>query len=390
MKRHRVRLLCFSISLLTSVAYTSVSLADQTTDAINRLMGGYSSNTTLAGGNTSQNPGNWIFPYSWNNGDFAALSTGLGLALAYPSNSTSITPPLAPIEQDPKRPNVKVTMTPSGLEQAILNMMLTPDIQSGTQPLTQYMITSGAVPAPNPTPTTGQGVLVSGGNSTLSVSSGDIASYNAESLLSPTVYQDSTAVNAADNYIQFASGLIQPLGVFTPASDNTTILTNPNYISYLAQIRSYVAAMSVGVGNLYRLYAERMPITKTNQQNQTTAPFNALNSYGLGAIAQLPANSSQLTDGSASALQVDQYSATRRFNDPNWRRGIMEASPTALAREQLYLLAEIRYEMFLSRMEMQRMTVAMSMMQLQLLNGSARAGINQARQALDNPSLAQK
>lgn len=356
-----------SLALVATLCFATTCFADATQDAVDRLSGGYGRSAILA---SPAGPAPWIYPYSWTSGDYAALATGLGLSAIFPPYQAGPIPPLAP-QGNPYLPAAATaaSITPStATDKAVISMLLSTDAEANQ--ITNYYLTltSGNYPSSNTNVSTVPATMTQA----------DIGNYNGDSLLGPTVYQTAAAMNTADNYIQYAASLFQPLGVIDSSNLSSSVLSSPAYLNYAGLVRSYVAALSLGVSNLYHLYAERAPI---NANSQNPAPFNVLNNAGLGAIAQLPTNSPQFP--AASPLQIDQYSATRRFNDPSWRNGVQEASPTVLAREQLYLLAEIRYEMFMSRMELQRMTAAMSILQIEMLN-AGRSGINQAKNNLLN------
>ena len=130
--------------------------------------------------------------------------------------------------------------------------------------------------------------------------------------------------------------------------------------SYFLTLRSLVAQQSVGIGNLYYLYAERMPIsTKSIAQAMT-----------------LPQNSPLYP--TASPLQVDQYLATRRFTDLNWINAVQTLDTSAeLMRQQIYLLREINYELYQNRLINERILATLSVMQIQNANAVSQTTLSQ-------------
>lgn len=205
------------------------------------------------------------------------------------------------------------------------------------------------------------------------------ASYNLDTLLGPTVYQ---SINIGGNstldqnqsaqaFIQLLSGLNSPMPVVNfsnvASKDLPDLLNRTDVINYLTALRSYAAQEGVGLSNLYHYYAERVSVT------------------GLGAAANLPPpTGSMIPPINASPLQVEDYYANRRLNDSNWYSQMQNASPAAIQREQLYLLAEIRSELFKNRMEMERMTATLSAMELQQAQG-ARTLLQQSAGAVKDP-----
>ena len=113
-----------------------------------------------------------------------------------------------------------------------------------------------------------------------------------------------------------------------------------------AALRSLVAAQSVGASNLYQMMANRI-----------IQP-------GLGTTVGLVDSQGQpIAD--ASNVQVQNYLATRRSQDKNWYAAMSAASPTTVARETLFVLAEIREQLFTLQKQNERMLATMSVMEMQ-------------------------
>lgn len=214
----------------------------------------------------------------------------------------------------------------------------------------------------------------------------DHSAFNIDSLLSAVAFADSTKGGggdcqsgpgasdnskplcqsyAAQSFITYVSGASNPpvvpgFNTLTPPAYSPTQVSQfrstPKVQLYLAELRSYASAQSVGLSNLYRLYAERII-----QQ-------------GLGRILNVHKYSTVDANGNitpgevipdVSPLQAEEYLAKRRVYDPGWYKSMESAtSPLTLARETLYVLAEMRLEMYKTRMEYQRLLATVSAMQL--------------------------
>lgn len=126
---------------------------------------------------------------------------------------------------------------------------------------------------------------------------------------------------------------------------------------YLAELRSYVAAQSVGINNFYYLYAQRIiqeGLGKTLNVHKPST-VNATGAITAGEV--IP---------DVSPLQAEEYLANRRVRDPAWYKDMESTtSPLTIARETLYVLAEMRWELFKTRLENQRLLATLSTVQLQ-------------------------
>lgn len=213
--------------------------------------------------------------------------------------------------------------------------------------------------------------------------SGDKA-INIETLLTPLAYNgftidmqalnktppDLTSLtkNPSYNFIQLVGGLYQPVSTISwsglTADQIQAIQNSTSYQKYQAAIRAYIAAQSVGASNLYQMMVQRIP------------------QAGLGKAAGM-------TDGAgnpipdASVLQVDNYLATRRSQNQQWYKQMATASPTTISRETLFLLAEVREQLYQMQLQNQRLLATMSVMQLQNVQNS-RLNLMQLEQAVDN------
>lgn len=210
--------------------------------------------------------------------------------------------------------------------------------------------------------------------STTNIDSGN-QMVNIDTLLSPLAYSSfdfkNIKNNPAYNFIQLSGSLYQPVGISLmnqdpklKPEDIESIQNSEDYRKYRAAIRSYVAAQSVGASNLYQMMAERIP------------------QPGLGTIAGM-------TTKDVSLLQLEQYMATRRSQNPNWYAQMTTATPATLQRETLYVLAEIREQMFQLQMQNERLLATLSVMQMQQNAQGAKLNLIQLEQKI-NAQIKQK
>jgi hypothetical protein len=173
---------------------------------------------------------------------------------------------------------------------------------------------------------------------------------------------------AAQGFIGYVSGLSNPPvvpGFNTLKSKGVSEESARTYRhlsqvqNYLAELRSYAAAQSVGINNLYHLYAERI-IQQGLGKTLNIHKASTVDATGKVVPGEV------IPD--VSPLQAEEYLAKRRVHDPAWYKDMESAtSPLTLARETLYVLAEIRLELFRLRMDNERLLTTMATMQLQSL-----------------------
>jgi hypothetical protein len=194
-----------------------------------------------------------------------------------------------------------------------------------------------------------------------------IASFDLGTLLGPMRYNvQNHQDQQAQNFIAVVSGLNNPMPVpdFGELSDPTLALVSADVDAYLAKLYEYTALRGVALDNLNRAYAKRVP----NKENAVllkaikptpTIPDKSKNPN--------PAVFQNLPDD-PSVLQVEQYLATRRIRDPNWYDQMGVASPAEVQRQTLFLLAEMRAEMFQQNMQLERLNLTLSALLLQTSN----------------------
>jgi hypothetical protein len=117
----------------------------------------------------------------------------------------------------------------------------------------------------------------------------------------------------------------------------------------------------------------------------------------LGINAYTPTREAQAIRD-ASPLQVKEYLATRRSTNPQWYDDMSKASPATVSRETLFVLAEIRQELFNIQQQNERMLATMSAMGGQLnmtgktnlkrLEGEVKEKINTTIKGLPAPTPA--
>ncbi len=158
------------------------------------------------------------------------------------------------------------------------------------------------------------------------------------------------------NFIRYASGMLIPLDL-PKMKDYDTIYTQASNTDgsvpfmkkmraqgllarYLAKVRTYAARSSVGLSNLYFILSKRLP----QNPNQTNPMSQAMSEFTM---------------------------ATRRLFNPDmsdtkqWINQINDASPTTVQKEIATLLAEINYQLYLSRQQEERLLLTNSLLLLQ-------------------------
>ncbi|MDF1827276.1 MAG: type IV secretion protein IcmX [Legionellaceae bacterium] len=170
-----------------------------------------------------------------------------------------------------------------------------------------------------------------------------------------------TQAQEAENFIRYAAQLVTPpelpkkkaydeLYIKTLASKGSSIserdkkLAEQGLAKYIAKLRTFSAQSSVPTSNLYALLSKRIP-------------------QGQGG------------DDSAKISQAlsEFQMATRRLYDPankdkkQWVDQINEASSATVEKEIAILLAEMNYQLYLSRQQEERTLLTLSMMLMQNL-----------------------
>lgn len=160
---------------------------------------------------------------------------------------------------------------------------------------------------------------------------------------------------AAENFIKY-SGVLSKLKIdtFTPfqALDTNSLssgtqaaklLMNEEYQRFVQDRRGFLSAQSVGLSNLYYLMALRTGKTKND-----------------GKDIEKP-----------SAMMLSSQIANSRTADPSWYADVQTAYPAAVAREAVYILAEMQKELHEMRVENQRLLATLSVQLLQQVAANA-------------------
>lgn len=178
------------------------------------------------------------------------------------------------------------------------------------------------------------------------------AMFNFESLMGYSTYagqvlpcnpnaQPSDVSLYANHYIQWAANLAMPPATFSlnqavsqnvlTSSQAAALQASPEWASYDLSLRHVVSVQSAGLSNLYYLYSQRAPADKNGNSPESLA----------------------------------NYTANWRVQDPNWYTTMQSALPTVIARETLFVLAEMQRDLHEMRKENQRMLAVQSVIALQ-------------------------
>ncbi len=182
-----------------------------------------------------------------------------------------------------------------------------------------------------------------------------------DSLLANTTLSDEQK-ESAQQYVTLLAGGDAPI---EPIPRKLLAKKTGPMKAYLAAIASYAAVQSVGMNTFLNLIAER-----TQQKD-------------LGLYAGVKTMNGQPVLN-ASPLQVDTYNARRRITQPSWYNHVETASSSELQRENIYLLAEMRYEMYQNRMQLERLNATLALIQLQLAHQQGKDNLQTLRQKAIN------
>ncbi len=171
--------------------------------------------------------------------------------------------------------------------------------------------------------------------------------FNIGSLLSSnSITPNSQEDKDAQILLQFVSGLGNAVSGLPATSLHRGLGPTDEFQK---QFGVYVAQQSVGMNILYGFINERL--VKKGLGSQLGGPQKDMSPLGL-----------------------DEFLATRRLNvnDPKgWLSQISTATPAQVAKEQLMLMAEMRYEQYLTRRSLDNLTMLMAVQQLQMTQASA-------------------
>ncbi len=167
----------------------------------------------------------------------------------------------------------------------------------------------------------------------------------------------------AANYIRYAAGMVTPLNLPSKTdydavwqtANNTKL--NPvqrmaaqtTIQTYLASLRVYAAQVSVGYSNLYYILEKRMP------QNQGGG--NSTNT------------SQALSEFNMASWRL--YNPAGTDKNSQWVEKVNSSSPETVQKEIAVLLAEMNYQLYLNRMQDERILLTNSMLLLQNAKSAA-------------------
>lgn len=168
-----------------------------------------------------------------------------------------------------------------------------------------------------------------------------VGQFNIGSLLKTTsIEPQSVDETNALTLLQFVSGVNNGI---TGIPKRISVSGMGPIAAFQKQFGTYLAQQSVGLNVLYGLLSERL--VKPGLGEQLGGPQKDM-----------------------SPLALDQYMATRRLNvnDPNgWLAQLGNATPAQISKEQLMLMAEMRYEMYLMRRSQEETNMLLATQQLQ-------------------------
>lgn len=177
----------------------------------------------------------------------------------------------------------------------------------------------------------------------------------ADSLMGKLAYTTDTDKNNAEQALSFLSDYASPLGSIDPSTLNKEQVekmnSSPEGQRYRVHIRTLAAVRSLALSNFYHMLMERMPVKN------------------LGKNAGLPGHDTA-GNGDASPLEVESYIATRRVNSADWYTYMNKAPEVIVARETLFVLAEMEKQLFEIKQQNERILATLTVMAVQSLNAT--------------------
>jgi intracellular multiplication protein IcmX len=187
-------------------------------------------------------------------------------------------------------------------------------------------------------------------------------SYDFDSLILPSSYLSDTQTAAANNFITYLTQKYKTVNSLNLAkiradNDKLKILENyPPYQVYLVSYRSYLANLSIPLSNFYQMLSERTKLSDIIK--------NAENS-GVTVSDEVKNTVTDLSSANInSLLDLQNYVANHRVNDPVWHQKMESASPTTVQRETLFVLSEIESQLHRLHMDNERILATLSAQQL--------------------------
>lgn len=170
-------------------------------------------------------------------------------------------------------------------------------------------------------------------------------------------------VQQAANYIRYATGSVSPMtlpnrteydnlyATAINASGNITLdeqaQAKTTLATYLTSLRVYAAQTSVGISNLYYILSKRMPQNSASGSGDQTS--QALSEFTMATWRLYsPSNPSD-----------------KNQNSQQWLAQINQASTATVQKEIAILLAEMNYQLYLSRQQQERILLTNTMLLIQ-------------------------
>lgn len=183
-----------------------------------------------------------------------------------------------------------------------------------------------------------------------------------------------TQAQQAINFIRYATSAVNnmPLPSFKTYNDLYNLASNSSgtvpagqqataqvqIATYLMQLRTLVAQNSVAVSNLYYALSRRLPQNNSGalSKEQGSSSSSGNNPNSSEAMNEFVMASWRLYNPSADS---------KNGQDGQWLTKINQGSAASVQKEIAVLLAEINYQIYLSRQQQERLLITQSMLMLQ-------------------------
>lgn len=170
--------------------------------------------------------------------------------------------------------------------------------------------------------------------------------YNAASLVKPNGYKTGTDECVARTSIDYLTNMSPDLEdkirqkrnklnqLDSESSYRQFVNNNKNFMKEWFALKSRLAARSMAINNFYHIFSERLKLFSGEK-------------LGMG-------------DKKVSLMEMQEHMANKRINSPTWYRQMAKASPATVDREMLFIMAELRQQMFQLHKDNERMLATMS------------------------------
>ncbi len=207
--------------------------------------------------------------------------------------------------------------------------------------------------------------------------------FNFAAFIEPAAYNPEQLKNS-DNFIGYATkqyqsytdgmnladlkqGLVgyQKQGVKVLSQKIDEFRKNPAYQNYQLAIRTIIANKSVAADVLSGIAAERKPIMTTQADSQLDAISRAIGVEPQVISVKTPDGQSVSMYRYASPLQIAQYRANYRLNDPKWFQEVASDSSENLQRKSVILLAEINRQLLQNHLDNEKVMATLAILSQQ-------------------------